>query len=173
MQLLRKSILFMKPRIYLEKLMPQNFESFYALTGNEKVMAMITERPLSEEEALKKFNYFLENNELHKSFGSFKVLELGSSKLLGFAKLEITKENPEEAEIGYMLLPEFWGQGYGSEIAFHLMEVAKSEPRLKRVWANADPNNHASRKILINNGFTSEEINELDGLPSEIFGKKV
>ncbi len=84
-------------RIYLEKLLPQDFESFFGLTGNEKVMAMITERPLSEEEALEKFNYFLENNELYNSFGSFKVLEVDSSKLLGFAKLEITKEKPEEA----------------------------------------------------------------------------
>ena len=41
----------MKPRIYLEKLLPQDFESFYNLTGNEKVMAMITERALSKEEA--------------------------------------------------------------------------------------------------------------------------
>jgi hypothetical protein len=50
----------MKPRICLEKLLAQDFESFYTLTGNEKVMAMITERALSKEETLKKFNYFLE-----------------------------------------------------------------------------------------------------------------
>jgi RimJ/RimL family protein N-acetyltransferase len=163
----------MKPRIYLEKLLPQDFESFYALTGNEKVMAMITERPLSEEEARKKFNYFLENNELHKSFGSFKVLEVGSSKLLGFAKLEITKEKRNEAELGYMLLPEFWGNGFGSEIAETLMEVAKSGLHLNRLYAITDPDNSASRKILINNGFTSEEVGEIDGLPSEIFGKNL
>jgi ribosomal-protein-alanine N-acetyltransferase len=163
----------MKSRIYLEKLLPHDFESFYALTGNEKVMAMITERALSREEALKKFNYFLENNELHKSFGSFKVLEVLSSKLLGFAKLEITKEKPEEAELGYMLLPEFWGNGFGSEIAETLLEVAISDPNLKRVYANTDPNNVASRKILINNGFASEEVGEIDGLPSEIFGKNL
>ena len=163
----------MKQRIYLEKLLPQDFESFYALTGNEKVMAMITERPLSMEEALKKFNYFLENNRLHKSFGSFKVLEVGSSKLLGFAKLEIKKEKPEEAELGYMLLPEFWGNGFGNEIAEALLEVAISDPNLTRVYANTDPNNLASRKILINNGFASEEINELDGLPNEVFGRQL
>ena len=84
----------MKPRIYLEKLMQQDFESFYALTGNEKVMAMITERALTKEEALKKFNYFLQNN-------------------------------------------------------------------------------IASRKILLKNGFVSEEVGEIDGLPSEIFGRKL
>ena len=163
----------MKSGIYLEKLLPQDFESFCALTGNEKVMAMITERPLSKEEALKKFNYFLENNKLHKSFGSFKVLEVGRSKLLGFAKLEITKEKPEEAEIGYMLLPEFWGRGFGNEIAEHLLEMARLNPLLKRVYANTDPENTASRKILLKNGFTSEGIGELGGLPNEVFGREI
>jgi ribosomal-protein-alanine N-acetyltransferase len=163
----------MKPRIYLEKLEPQDFESFYSLTGNEKVMAMITERPLSLEEARTKFNHFLENNELHKSFGSFKVLEVGSSKLLGFAKLEITKEKSQETELGYMLLPEFWGRGLGNKIAEMLLEVAIVDPNLTRVYANTDPKNVASRKILINNGFASEEVGEIDGLPSEIFGRQV
>lgn len=68
---------------------------------------------------------------------------MGSSKLLGFAKLEITKEKPNEAELGYMLLPEFWGRGLGDEIAKHLLEVAKSDPDLKRVYANTDPDNSA------------------------------
>jgi len=163
----------MKSRIYLEKLLRQDFESFYALTGNGKVMAMITERPLSKEEALKKFNYFLENNKLHKSFGSFKVFEVEDSGVLGFAKLEITDENRYEAELGYMLLPEFWGRGYGNEIAEHLIKVAKSDPLLKRVYANTDPDNIASRKILLKNGFTSEKVGRIDGLPSEIFGREL
>ena len=163
----------MKPRIYLEKLLAQDFENFYALTGNEKVMAMITERALSKEEALKKFNYFLQNNELHRSFGSFKVFDMASSKLLGFAKLEITNENRNEAELGYMLLPEFWGRGLGSEIAETLLEVAILDPDLKRVYAITDPDNIASRKILLKYGFVSEQVGEIDGLPSEVFGRKV
>ena len=163
----------MKARIYLVKLLPQDFESFYALTGNEKVMAMITERALSNEEALKKFNYFLQNNELHNSFGSFKVLEVGSLSLLGFAKLEVTKENRYEAELGYMLLPEFWGRGLGDEIAKYLLEVAISDPDLKRIYAITDPDNIASRKILLKNGFVSEEVGKIDGLPSEVFGREV
>jgi len=39
----------------------EDFSSFYSLTGNEKVMAMITERPLSVEEA-KKFRIFIAQN---------------------------------------------------------------------------------------------------------------
>jgi len=163
----------MKNRIYLEKLLPEDFEFFCALTGNEKVMAMITERPLSEEEARTKFNSFIENNRLHKSFGSFKVLEVNGTGIMGFAKLEIKEERPYEAELGYMLLPEFWGSGFGSEIAEGLMEVAMADSKLKRVFAITDPDNAASRKILIKNGFTSEERGEIDGLPSETFGRNL
>jgi RimJ/RimL family protein N-acetyltransferase len=96
-----------------------------------------------------------------------------SSKLLGFAKLEIKKGNRNEAELGYMLLPEFWGKGFGDEIAKHLLEVAILDPDLKRVYAITDPDNIASRKILLKNGFISEEVGKIDGLPSEVFGRNV
>lgn len=160
----------MQRRIYLEKMLPEDFESFYTMVSNEKVMALITLRALSREEALKKFHELLKNSALHNSFGSYKVLERTGSRLLGMAKLEITPENLKEAELGFMLFPEFWGKGFGSEIAEILMKVAQSDPDLERVWANVDPDNMASRKILINNKFISEMVGIIDGLSSEIFG---
>jgi hypothetical protein len=51
--------------------------------------------------------------------------------------------------------------------------VAKSDPILNRVYAITDPDNIASRKILLNNGFVSEEVGEIDGLASEVFGRTV
>jgi RimJ/RimL family protein N-acetyltransferase len=163
----------MKQRIYLEKMLPQDFDSFYGMVANEKVMALITERALTKEEALKKFHILLKNSELHESFGSYKVLERTSSRLLGMAKLEITPENLKEAELGFMLFPEFWGMGFGSEIAEFLLEVAQADPDLKRVYANIHPGNKASRKILINKRFTSEMVGIIDGLESEIFGRNL
>lgn len=163
----------MKHRIYLEEMQPHDFEAFYAMVSNEKIMARITERALTREEALRKFNELLRNSDLHESFGSYMVLDRSSSRLLGSAKLEITPENQQEAELGFMLLPEFWGKGYGTEIAEILMEIAIKDPQLRRVYANIDPDNKASRKILINMGFTSEMVGEIDGLPSEILGIEV
>jgi len=163
----------MNPRIYLEKLSAQDFESFYTLAGNEQVMELITGKPQTRDEARVKFLSLLENNKWKKPLGSFMAFERSGSQLLGFAKLEIKGANHSEAELGYMLLPEFWGKGLGSEIAGTLLEVAISDPNLTRVYAITDPNNLASRKILINKGFASEEVGEIDGLPSEIFGRRV
>lgn len=163
----------MKPGIHLEKMLPQDFEAFYALAGNEQVMELVTGRALTKEEALVKFSSLLENNRLHESLGSFKVMDMTGSRLLGFAKLEITVEDRYNAELGFMLLPEFWGRGYGREIAEQLMGVAESHPDLSRVYANIDPDNTASRKILLRMGFVSEEEGVIDGLPSEILGRKL
>jgi ribosomal-protein-alanine N-acetyltransferase len=99
--------------------------------------------------------------------------EAASKELLGLAKLEIKEGKRNEAELGYLLRPEFWGRGFGNEIAQVLMEVAQSDPELTRVFAITDPQNIASRKILLRNGFVSEELGEIDGLPSEIFGRKM
>jgi len=163
----------MKRRIYLEKLIAQDFDQYYTLVGNEKVMAMITERALSKEEALEKFNYFLQNNELHPSYGAFMVFEAKSERLLGSAKLEIKEGKRHEAELGYLLMPEFWGKGFGNEIAEVLLELALADPELTRIFAITDPKNIASRKILLKNGFVSEELGVMDGLPSEIFGRTI
>lgn len=163
----------MNTRLSLEKMQAKDFDAFYTLAGNEQVMALITGRPLSREEALEKFGSLLENNVLHKSLGSFIVMDTSASRFMGFAKLEITAEDPTSAELGFMLLPDYWGRGYGSEIAAQLMRVAESVPGLTRVWANIDPGNEASRRILLGLGFASEHTGEIDGLPSEILGLKL
>jgi len=163
----------MEPRIHLEKIADQDFEDYYSLAGNEKVMALITGRPQTREEALKKFNSLLENSSLYDSYGSFKVMDRAGSELLGFAKLEIKGNLRSEAELGYMLKPEFWGMGYGSEIAAYLMKKAEADPELTRVYAIIDPQNTASEKILLRLGFVSEKKVNIDGWPSEIFGRKL
>jgi len=163
----------MKDRIRLKKIVSEDLESFCAMVGNEKVMAMITERALTRAEAEKKFGNMLQNSGLDPLYGSFRVVEKKSTDLIGYAKLEITWEKRDEAELGFMLLPVFWGLGLGSEIARILLDVAKSDPRLKRVYAHIDPNNEASRKILVNNGFKTEKMGEIDGLSGEILALSV
>lgn len=163
----------MKEKVYLEKFTAEDFDKYYKLVGNEEVMAMITERAIPLDEARGNYNFLLSNNELHKSFGSFKVIELKTNNFIGLAKLKVEETNSKEAELGYMLLPEYWGKGIGNEVARLLVKKAKEEKQLNRITAIIDPNNIPSRKILINNGFVSDEICEIDGLPGEILSMKI
>lgn len=144
----------------------KDFSSYYQLVSNEMVMAQITERAIPLDEAKLNYQRIINRNAETDIFGTYKIVKNETFVGLG----HLTGKTAEEAEIGYMLLPEYWGKRYGSEIASHLIKLAiLTNTRI--VKAIIDPCNIASRKILLNQGFSSEKICEMDGLPAEIFLK--
>lgn len=163
----------MNKGIYLEKFTSMDFDKYFKLVSNERVMAMITGRAISLDEAVKRYNSVLSNNKLHNLFGNFKVMEISTNKFIGSALLKVEERSSTEAELGYMLLPDYWGKGIGSEIAKLLIDKAKESKQINKIIAIIDPNNIASRKILIKNGFTTHMICEMDGLPGEILSMKI
>ena len=74
----------------------------------------------------------------------------------------------DQAELGYILAPEYWGKGIASRIASLLVVRAERQPALRSLFAIIDPANVPSRKILINNGFVLKEFKDFDGLPGEV-----
>ncbi|MEC0238431.1 GNAT family N-acetyltransferase [Paenibacillus dokdonensis] len=158
--------------LILRKFELDDFNEYFSLVSNEKVMAFITERPTPIEEAQVNFRKLLDRNKKYEPFGSYKVYNNITKEFIGLGSLILNEEKPDEAELGYMLIPEQWGKGYGNTIADTLLQKAITT-NIKRLVAIIDPQNIPSRKILINKGFTSEQICEIDGLPGEILSKNV
>jgi len=156
----------------LEKFSENDFPKYFQLVNNEKVMEMITERPIEFDEAKNDFEKLIKNNELDENFGSFKIINVETEEFLGLAKLEIKNKNSKEAEIGYMILPKHWGKGIAGKIGKQLIQKAKRQKSIESLFAIIDPKNLASRKILTNNGFVSKEFKDFDGLPGEILELK-
>ncbi|OZI10470.1 GNAT family N-acetyltransferase [Bacillaceae bacterium SAS-127] len=153
-----------------EKFAAKDFTDYFQLVSNEQVMAQITERAIPLEEAQADYQKLLERNGKHELYGSYKVYDSSSNEYIGLGHVTLNEDRTEEAEIGYMLLPAYWGKGYGSTIAEQLIELAK-QTELKILKAIIDPDNIPSRKILIKQGFTSEKVCEMDGLPGEILSR--
>ncbi|MBO8155073.1 MAG: GNAT family N-acetyltransferase [Bacillaceae bacterium] len=153
----------------LKKFQSTDFKKYFLLVSDEQVMKMITERAIPIEEARKKFEKIVNRNNQFEIFGSYKVYN-DTNEYIGTGSLILNEEKKDEAEIGYMLLPEYWGKGFGSKIADVLIEKAK-QTSVKRLTAVIDPNNIPSRNILIKRGFRSEKICEIDGLPGEILSR--
>ncbi len=145
----------------------RDFNDYFKLVSNERVMAQITERTIPLEEAQHNYQKLLERNKKYVIPGSYKVLDRLTGKFVGLAHLTVNEQETEEAEIGYMFLPEYWGRGYGSDIANQLITFAK-QTKLKKLKAIIDPENIPSRKILIKQGFISEDVCKIDGLPAEV-----
>jgi len=158
--------------ICLEKLTSTDFENYFQLVNDEKVMAMITERAIPIEEAKNNFKRIIQTNQIHPQFGTFKITDTLSKAFIGTAKLSVETPEANETELGYMLLPDWWGKGIGGIVAKKMIEIVKQENQINRVFAIIDPKNIASRQILIKNGFVSIEFKDFDGLPGEILELK-
>lgn len=158
-------------RLKLEKFTENDFSYYFELVSNQQVMEMITERAIPLEEAQGDFEKLMETNRTDEAFGNFKITNAETNEFIGLGKLVV--QNSGEAELGYMILPKYWGKGIAGNLAKQLIETAKKHPSVHRLFAIIDPKNAASRKILITNGFTSKEFKEFDGLPGEILERMV
>ena len=161
--------LLQSARFTIEKFSPEEFDSFLRLVRNERVMEKITGSPLSMEAARAKFHKILEHEIRYPALGCFKAMAIEDGAFMGYGKLEIRDNNPDEAEIGYLFFPEYWGKGYGSELTHVLVEYARAQ-QLRRLYGIIDPGNAASRRILEKLGFVSEGPCEMDGIQGEMLG---
>lgn len=60
----------------------------------------------------------------------------------------------ERVEIGYALAPSHHGQGFGTAAVRLLIEAIWALPGIQEIWADVEPHNHPSQKILRRLGFT-------------------
>lgn len=68
-----------------------------------------------------------------------------------------------DVDLGYALLPEYWGQGYAFEAAREVLWLAKHELGLPRVVAIVSPDNHASQRVLEKLGLSFVKLIRLNG----------
>ncbi|CAH1208336.1 GNAT family N-acetyltransferase [Paenibacillus sp. JJ-223] len=144
-----------------------HFDDYYALVSNMEVMKQITECTTPEPEARTQFAQMLDYNAGHIG-GYYRVMDT-AGVAVGYAKLIPDATDPARAELGYMILPEHWGKGYGTKIAARLIEQAALEYRqIGVLYAIIDPSNAASRRILTKQQFASVWVGDYEGLPGEI-----
>lgn len=92
------------------------------------------------------------------------IFTLSSGELVGCCGLRPHGDN--KYELGFHLLPEFWGQGYATEGAKRVIEYAFSVLKAESFFAGHNPNNKASAKVLHKLGFSyiGDEFYEPTGL---------
>jgi RimJ/RimL family protein N-acetyltransferase len=74
----------------------------------------------------------------------------------------LKRDTLDAPDIGYALLPEYEGQGYGTEIAGATLQYAFKTLGLKRILAITLADNERSVKLLNKIGFRFKEIIEIE-----------
>ena len=84
------------------------------------------------------------------------IVRRDDRRLIGNCGIRRAPDNDDEAELGYELNPNRWGQGYATEAASAMVQFGFKELGLQRVtsWCIAD--NTASSRVLERLGFRLE-----------------
>jgi RimJ/RimL family protein N-acetyltransferase len=105
----------------------------------------------------------------------FYVVELRDDKTpIGLCGL-VKRDFLEDVDIGYALLPTYWGKGYALEAAQAVMTYGTDELGLKRILAIASADNQRSMRLLEKLGLRPERemISPMNNARIMLFGVDV
>jgi RimJ/RimL family protein N-acetyltransferase len=80
----------------------------------------------------------------------------------------LKRDSLEDADIGFALVPRFWGKGYAYESASAVMAFGKQVLGLKRIVAVTSPGNDRSVRLLEKLGLRFERMIRLSGDADEV-----
>ena len=84
------------------------------------------------------------------------VILVSEDRLIGRCGLGLTEPDLGEGMLWYTMHPSYWGRGYATEAARGLVDFGFRELRLHRIWADCDPANVASGRVLEKLGMRRE-----------------
>lgn len=134
-----------------------------AMIGNDRDIAEMTSRmphPYTKDDALS----FIEAFETgHYEGCIYAITQTESGQLIGMGAVE-KRERFGGLEIGYWLGKPYWGQGFATEAASALVDLAFRVTDTDKVFAACRTNNTASRKVLQKQGFQFIGLDEMHSL---------
>jgi ribosomal-protein-alanine N-acetyltransferase len=143
-------------RLQLRRLANDDVDEIFALRSDHEVMKYIP-RPLAKtkEDALAHISMINEKIDSNEGI-NWAITFKDNPKLIGIIGHYRIKPEHYRSEIGYMLLPEYHGQGIISEAINEVVKYGFQEMKLHSIEAIIAPENTASEKVLQKNGFVKE-----------------
>lgn len=146
-------IVFETERLQVRFFNSTDHDNYFALQGNPRVMQYIRP-PRTREES----DQFLNEKILPVSGTDFKgfwaVNKKDSGEFIGCFVVIPLPDNPEQTQMGYSFLPEYWGNGYATEVAKKGVEYFYNRTPLPEIYGVTETENIASQKVLLKAGFS-------------------
>jgi len=144
-------------RFYLREFEENDWPAVHRYAGQEQVSRYQPWGPNTEAESRNYVRQLIEGAaKADRTQFAFAVIWKESGKLIGAGELSIQNPANRVGEIGYILHPDYWGQGIATEMAKLLIRYGFDEWNLHRIFATCDPNNTGSQKVLEKVGMVYE-----------------
>jgi RimJ/RimL family protein N-acetyltransferase len=145
------------------------------LWGDPAVCRFITDRIFTEEQVRARLQQEIASQEIH-SIQYWPIFLLQSGDHVGCCGLRPRQGQPRTPELGVHIASRYWRQGYAFEAASAVIQYAFAVLRFEALFAGHNPQNTASRALLLRLGFvhTHDEFYEPTGLmhPSYLLARR-
>lgn len=108
---------------------------------------------------------YIENMYGFYEYGMWLVFSRETGKLIGRAGLE-------HDELGYMIAPELWNQGYATEVCRFIIDYARENTDFEELYCRIDEKNTASVRLAKKLGFTDSGHVD-DDINASIYRKNI
>lgn len=150
-------------RCILTELQQQDYDDAKALYLDAEARRYLG-GPVDEQMLMAKFTAKLSSNT-----GSYWVIRHAhDGEFIGEVSLALHHDGTS-TEVSYQLLPEWWGQGYATEVVKRVIQYAFEELGLPRVIAETQTANKASCRVLEKVGMQLQQTVERFGAEQAIF----
>jgi ribosomal-protein-alanine N-acetyltransferase len=140
-------------RLFLRELLPEDAEEIFRLRSNRDVNALI-DRPnaVNIDDAIE-FIQKIQKAIANREAVMWVITLIGEIKLVGTILYWHIEWGKNKAEIGYEMLPEYWGKGIMSEALRKVIGFGFAELKFKEITADPNERNERSIRLLEKLGF--------------------
>lgn len=143
-------------RLIMRKMLVSDAEDMFDYASRVETARYLLWSPHESLKFSKRYLTFLQGQYRNENFYDFALVEKESGKMIGtcgFTRFDLENNS---AEVGYVLNPDFWGQGLAAEALRRLMRFGFSELSLHRLTAKIMDGNRGSMRVAEKCGMRHE-----------------
>ncbi len=154
----KRNIALESNRLLLRKICMSDVEDMYDYSRRPETSRYLLWSSHSSISVTSETLKFILNEYENDRFHDFAVVLKSSGKMIGTTGFTSVDEKNACAEIGYVLNPDYHGQGIATEAVALLLNFAFCEVGFNRIEAKFMPENLPSRKVMEKCGMTFEGV---------------
>jgi RimJ/RimL family protein N-acetyltransferase len=164
-------------RLIIREIVASDAAGLFAIDSDSDVNIYLGNNPVKSIEQTKDIIQFIRNQYIENGIGRWAMIEKTTHNFIGWTGLKLVKEltnnHNNYYDLGYRLNKNYWGKGFATEAAKASVDYGINQLNLKDIYAIADTNNIASKKVLEKVGLKFIETFNLEGTPHSWFHLKI
>ncbi len=149
-------------RLILRELRLTDLEGMFELDSNPEVHKYLGNKPVKTINESHEILRSVINQYRERGIGRWAVIEKASGDFIGWSGLRLNTEYNMNGftkyyDIGYRLIPRYWGKGYATESSKFAVSYAFNILKLSELYATTEIGNAASHNTLLKIGLNYVE----------------